>query len=486
MRPMHVALGALVYLATAALPATAQERNPLLVAAEPGRFVIPLCQLEIRGKARDGQRELRKGIEESEAEKRAEALGKAEDILTAAVAGNDARNPSAWYHLARTYLALGDVAGADSAFAKVVQMVPDCEVDINQYRQAAWTTLATAGLELRQRGKSREAMKEFRDATRIYRGLPHVFENMGVLFANADMHDSAAIYFGKALDVSEHDERLVENRNSSALNRALMLRRLGRHEEAVQLLDRYLIWNPSDVDARRSKANSLRELGREAEAEAVERELVAQLAAMDLDSLPMADLIALGVTYYDNDDFAQAATVFEHAMERSPWSRDAVYNLAHTLAMVVAAASDSAEAAQVDDAKRRLTEVGRRLLAFEPLNEDSYRLPAQGYRDRDQDSLVLMAERLMALPVDIQVTQFALHSSGALWTAIATGRTAANPAGEPLPSAPLTLIFEFVDDSGQVVHSEELDLPALELGTTQELRVEAEGSTIASWRYRRK
>lgn len=470
------------------IPAAAQDRNALLVATEEGRFRIPLCELRVSGKAKDGQDELRKGIEDSKAEKRAEALAKAEEILTKAVSGGDAADAAAWYHLGRTYLAVGDVAGADSAFTKAEQMAPDCSVDIGDYRQTAWVTLANAGLEARQRGDDQEALRQFRDATRIYRGRPEVFENLGIVFANAGMNDSAAFYFGQAVEVSLSDSAFVENRNSSALNQAVMYRRLGRHAEAVEVLDQYLGWNPSDVDAKRSKANSLHQLGRVDEAKALERELVAALAAMDLDSLPVADVMALGVSYYNDSDFANAASIFEHALERRPWSRDVVYNLAHTLAMAVSTASDTADSdsAAVNDTKQRLTEVGRRLQEIEPLNEDSYRLPAQGYRDRNQDSLVLMAEQLMALPVDIQVTQFSLYPTGASWTGVATGRAATNPAGEALPAAPVTLVFEFVDGAGAVVHTEELALPALEEGAVQQLRVEGGNGPIESWRYRRK
>jgi hypothetical protein len=69
---------------------------------------------------------------------------------------------------------------------------------------------------------------------------------------------------------------------------------------------------------------------------------------------------------------------------------------------------------------------------------------------------------------------------------VATGREAVNPAGDPIPASPLSLVVEFLDGSGQVIGSEELSLPALEPGTDHELRVRAEGPNIESWRYRRK
>jgi len=486
MTRMQVVSGALVLLAVTTLPASAQQRNPLLVAPEPGRLRIPLCQLRVTGPAEAGQRELKKGIEDSDAAKRSEALAKAEAILVGGVAGRDSTNPAAWYYLGRTYLALGDVAGADSAFTRVEQTVPDCELDTGQYRQDAWRTLANAGIEARQAGQDEEALRQFRDANRIYRGLPHVYENLGVMFANADMNDSAAFYFGKALEVSEGDSMLVDNRNSSAMNRALILQRLERHDEAAALLGDYLTWNPDDLDAKRTRATSLRALGRDEEANALERELADQFAAMNLDSLALDDLLAVGVTYFNNDDYPSAATIFERAVERSPTNRDAVFNLAFALAMATNAEFDSGATAELEDIRRRLTEAANLLRDIEPLNENTYRFAARGYRDRAPDSVALVAAQLMALPVKVEVIQLGLRRSGAVWTATATGRAAVNDRGNPIPASPVNVVVEFVDEGGAVVDSEELSIPALAEGQVHELRAEAQGEHISSWRYRRK
>jgi len=485
MTRISAVTGALLLLAAALHPAAAQQRNPLLVASEPGRLRIPLCQLRVSGKAEDAQRDLRKGIEERDAAKRAEALAKAEATLVEG-AGRDADNPAVWYYLGRTYLAQGDVAGADSAFTRVEQMVPDCELDISQYRQDAWRTLANAGIEARQQGQAEEAMRQFRDASTLYGGLPHVFENMGVIFANAGMDDSAAIYFGKAMEVAEGDTALADNRNSAAMNRALMLQRLGKHEEAAELLATYQTWNPADVDAKRMRATSLRALGRDEEANALERELAEQFAAMNLDSLALDDLLAVGVTYFNNDEYLNAAAIFERAVKRSPANRDAIFNLAFALAMASDSDPDSGAGASIEETRLRLTAASKQLLAIEPLNEDTYRFAARGYRDRSQDSLALAAAQLMALPVNVEVTQLGIRRAGATWTGTATGRAATNAGGAPIAPTPLTLVVEFVDEGGRVVDSAEVNIPALEAGKAIELRAEAEGANIASWRYRRK
>lgn len=463
-----VALG----VATMVSEVAAQNRNPRLVAAEPGKLMIPLCQLRPAGKVNDGRKQLQIGIEDKDAAKRAEALAKAEQILVQDIQGGS-ESPAAWYYLARTYLARGDVAGADSAFKKVEGMVPDCELDIKQYRQNAWAELANAGIQLQQAGQADSALALFREATTIFGGLPHVFENMGVMFANAGMNDSAAIYFEKALTVSEPDTSLVENRNSAATNLAIMYQRLGKHQEAIVLLRRLLEWKPSDTDARRSIAFSFRELGQADSAEAVEEGLVKEFATMNLDSLSAADLMAVGVSQFNSKQYAEAARVFEKIVATNPWNRDAVYNLTNAYLAL--------------ENHEKMVETGRRLIEIEPMYEDAYRLVGQGYRGlQRQDSLIVVVGKLVALPVNIQVSLFAIKSDGARWVGTATGRAATDPGGKALPPTALTIVVEFLDKDGKVVATEEESIPALETGKTHELQVEVSGEGITAWRYRRK
>jgi tetratricopeptide (TPR) repeat protein len=472
MMRMRITVGVAGLLLLLASPLAAQRRNLRLVASEPGRYTIALCPLRYSGKVSDAQKHLKTGIEDKDAGKRAEALDKGLQAAFDAISGGESGNPAAWYVLGRIYLAQGDVAGADSAFTRAETLQPDCEIDINQYRQNAWADIANAGLEKQRAGESDSALALFRDASTIFRGLPHVFENMGVMFANASQTDSAAAYFRKALEVAEPDTTLTENRNSAALNLSLMLQRLGRHQEAVQMLRQYLAWNPSETDARRSIAYSFRELGLTDSADAIEQELVGEFSRMNLDSLSFTDLMAVGVSQFNADQFEQAAGVFERLLARNGWSRDAVYNLANAYL----ALKDW----------NRLLPAGRKLLQIEPLNEDAHRLLGQAYRGLDQqDSLVAIATRLVMLPVNVEVTGFALSSQAARWTAVATGRAAMDAAGKPIPPAPVAVTVEFLDEAGQVVATREIAIPALAADASQELQTEVRAEGIASWRYRR-
>jgi hypothetical protein len=119
------------------------------------------------------------------------------------------------------------------------------------------------------------------------------------------------------------------------------------------------------------------------------------------------------------------------------------------------------------------------------MSEDNLRLLAQGQRSLGQtDSVIKTATRLIALPFGVEATLFQIKQSGAKFTADATGRDPTDAQGKPLKTAPLTLVFEFVDTNGAVLDSKEVAIPALAPGQKQAIEVEAKGAGIVGWRYR--
>ena len=187
----------LAFTAVAAGNAAAQQRADRLVADSASKFQIAFCNLKTAGKVGDGQKALKTGLEDKDAAKRAAALDQAVKILTTEVtSGGQGASGGAWYYLGRAYLAQGDVSGADSALAKAEKLQPDCEIDISSYRQNAWAILANAGIEKLRGGDSDSALVLFRQANTLFQKLPHVYENVGVIFANRARTTARRIYFG--------------------------------------------------------------------------------------------------------------------------------------------------------------------------------------------------------------------------------------------------------------------------------------------------
>jgi hypothetical protein len=121
------------------------------------------------------------------------------------------------------------------------------------------------------------------------------------------------------------------------------------------------------------------------------------------------------------------------------------------------------------------------------MNENTLKLVGEGYKQVKQvDDAVKVAEKVLALPVDVQVTDFGATASSATLTATATGRQAQTSAGKPIKPAPVVLVVEFLDAKGTVVASQDVQVPALEAGKSQELKATAQGGGIAAWRYKQK
>lgn len=449
--------------------------NLRLAQGQQAKYVAALCPIKaINSKVEKGIQSLRKSYEaKTPAEKSAMLADARLNLMTAITQEAQANNAAAWYYLARVALLRGDPVEADSGFTKAEELVPSCEIDITQYRQNNWAMLANAGIEFQKKGEIDSALALFRDASTLFRALPHVYSNMGVVFANANKEDSAAVYFGKALAIAERDTSLVEDRNTAALNLAIMYSRLGKHTDAITALRRYLAWKPDDSDARKVLAASFRSAGMPDSADAVETAMVEAFSKTNLDSLDTGDLMSVGVAAFNAKRYPDAETAFAKAVQRNRWSRDALYNLANTYFAM--------------KNNEKLIEYATRLLEMEPMNEDALRLLAQGQRGLNREEEVIKtATRLVVLPFTVEITGFQTHPAKAVLSGEAIGREPQDAAGKPLKTAPMTLVVEFVDLSGTVIDTEEITVPALKKGERHPVKLEGTGAAITGWRYRPK
>ena len=110
----------------------------------------------------------------------------------------------------------------------------------------------------------------------------------------------------------------------------MTLQRMEKHPEAIVVLTKYLTWDPTDTDARKSLSWSYRQSGQAAKADSIDQAMVAEFSSMNYDSLSTGDLMAVGVSMFNAKKFQEAADIFEKLRTKNPWSRDAVYNLANT------------------------------------------------------------------------------------------------------------------------------------------------------------
>lgn len=451
----------------------AQGRIERVAHALPMRYVAPTCDiktghflvssaatyLKSAGDAKD--RVVRAGLNE-----------KGVDVATKAIRENDqGDNGAAWYYLGRNSLDLGDVVGADSAFARASTMLPECSDDIQNWRRLAWSSLATPATEFADKGQADSAMALFHLATVIAPDVPMAYYNLGVMFADAGQTDSAIAAFAKAQETASLDlSKFTNDRNSATFNLAALYQRAGQHEKAVTELEKFIGWQPDDQDAKRALVGSLRALGRNDEAASIEKDLVATAEATG--TVNTNDLMSVGVTAFNAKKYEEAADAFAKVVAADPENNDALYNLANSWF------------ALQDGPK--LLPVARKLVARAPLSSDNQRLLAQGFNlQQMQDSVLVIIAQMSAMPTNVEVASFQVRGNHAVLTGTAVGKKAERDGAE-LPAAAVTLVVEFLDHDGAVVASQDVEIPALIEAQSFDWKAEATADGISSWRYRTK
>ena len=407
---------------------------------------------------------------------------RARHSLTEAITQNGQDvNPGAWYWLGRIYLYEGDLAGADSALTKAGSLAePACAKEMNLIRITTANALLRPGLDLMAAGQSDSAVKVLNLALSLYGDTPSPFayRALGVYYYNSKkMLDSAAHYFGKAVEAAGPDTAFNEVRLTSQFNMAVALQNNSQDAAAVAAYSRYLEWKPNDLDAMKGLAAALRSSGHADSAQIIEKKLLAMpgggAAAGEGGEVSTVDIFNLGVNAFQDSNYAEAAKAFKQVLEREPNNLDAEKNLAFSYVQM----KDGAQ----------LLPIAKRMYEREPLNETTVRLLANAYgMTGNSDEQVSLAEKLVQMPVAVTVQTFTPKATGASLAGEATGRAATNIAGKALAPRPVTVSFEFLDGAGTVVATKEVTLPGLATGKTEPISLDVEGEGIAAFRYHQK
>ena len=475
---------AFLILAAGAVPAAAQQRvlSDRVAKSMPTAYRAPECGLKSNHfKVSSGASYLKTGIENDVPENQKRALENGERVLLEAMQQNgQEKNPAAWYYLGRIYLQRGDLYGADSAMARAERLAPDCAKEISAYRQNAWVALIRGGNSFEEQKNPDSALVLYRQAGMIFTKSPIPYYQAANVFNTQGQTDSAAAYFGKAVAVSANatDTTEVNIRDRSAFNQGALLLNAKKFPEAAAAFEQYLKWVPGDNEAKRGLAGAYRGMGDAAKAQALEQQIVAAGGAAGGGAgggagTGSADIMNIGVNFYNEKKYAEAAGAFEKVIQAEPYNHDGLFNLTNTYL------------ALKDGPK--LLATAQRLAELEPMNERALKLVGEGFKQTKKvNEAVSTAEKVLALPVDVQVSEFSAKADAASLTGTATGREAMSAAGKPMPPAPVTLVVEFLNTSGGVVASQDVAVPALKAGESQAVKASGQGAGIVSWRYKQK
>ena len=481
-------------------------------AAQAGNiWVPPSCELKPgHGSVNKAISSLKNATQSRLEDQRQQELGKASQLLAEALtAGGQQQNPAAWYYLGRYYYLLKDLEGADSAFTKAEMLGPPaCKDDISFWRRQLWVPVLNTGIQAWQAGNTDSAIATFRRANIIYRTEPHGFLYLGSLYSNANEIDSAITYFKLAVRAAT-DTQFVGERKDALFSLARVYHYAKKWDDAAATYRDYLTVAPRDVEATAGLAAVYSAAGKRQDALALYAQILEHA-----DSASDQDLVAAGVEIYngaprapdtsalgaqcrtearrdrtltarriaarcdsvtakalsDHDtltavDYRMAARAFEAALGRNPYSRDALYNLANAYLIL----GDTVV----------ILPLTQRLYALDPLHRESLRLLAWSWRFRgNSDSTLHYLTVGEGLPVDITVTTFAPQEQTASVGGLLTNfQDKANP--------PFALVFEFLNEKGEVIASQPFDVPAIEPQGNQSFQLRASGTGIVAWRYKK-
>lgn len=419
------------------------------------------------------------------------------------------QNAAVWYYYARYYEVIHDMDGADSAFKKAAQYEPDCTADANKHLRRFWVKFVNVGTEQMRANNLDSAKAAFLRANHFYALEPPTFYYLGNIYATSHP-DSAIHYYEEALrlatdTLNRGNKDYQDIRDNGAFNIARMFHRQKQWDSAVTWYAYYRKIKPDDPQAMSGEAAALAASGHAERASSL-YDSVLTIA----DSLPVLDVFSTGVALYQSGRLKVAAEAFQKGLARSPYYRDALYNLSNTYVAMAdridsvadaksdsinnaagktAAARKHADAAvakvrtQADSETNRIgvemEPFARRLVDADPCNRLANRLLTAAFRYQNkQDSALAVLTRFKKLGFDVRVTAFDASPGGghSLKGAIS------NLADSGTVNVP-ALVFEFVTDSGAVVDSGTVAGQTIPAQTAKGFELSTTADGVAAWRY---
>jgi tetratricopeptide (TPR) repeat protein len=381
--------------------------------------------------------------DEQRIERYNEALGHAQAGIEAAPG-----NPQSYLQAGEALLGLDRLEEAMEMFDRAEEIYPRYIAETIGYREQAWIDEYNVGVEHLQAGDVEAAIGQFERANVAYQNRPEAFLNLGATYAQVGRYEDSAEAFGQVIEVVEGPwlDRVDEETRASWLemaepartNRAQLLIRLERYEEAAEMYAMLIETDPENLDYLTAYASALVASGQGESASDLFDEL------LNREGLEAADYFTIGVGLYQVEEFEGAAEAFRRTYAVVPNHRDAAFNLAQTLYLI--------------EAWEELDPVSEKLLEIDELNELAYRFRANALLQLGREEQA-MEVYTTGEDLPIVMDELALQPSG---SDIVLGGQLSNfgaPAGTEV-----RLVFTFYDDTG------------MEIGTDDAtVRFEAEG-----------
>ena len=381
------------------------------------------------------------------------------------------------------------LAAADSAFDAVERASPGCAAETNDYRRPAWAPLVNAAAELINSDQLDSAEKLIRRADIIYQGSPHTSYFSAIMAQKRNDLPAAIAANKKTMDMitaeqAAKDEGTGQIRNQVMYNYAVLLaaqadmqsgdQQKATAKDAAAAYKMFIDTYPNDEQRTSAQAGMGRMLAVLGDTAAVATVFSEMLA--DPSKYTDSQLLEGGTNAFNARRYDDAAKLFEAVLQRNPYYRDALFNLANTY--------------WSKNDWNQMLPVAQRLSQVDPHNEDAWQLLAIAYKGRGDvakaaknlkleramyDTAVKHVERKNALTSRVAFTQFS-HDGP---RHVLRGTVENNSA----KAATYTVRFEFLDKEGKAVAAKEVTVGPVEPKKNAPFMVEVSQAGIVAFRY---
>ena len=413
--------------------------------------------------------------------------------LNAAMNGilQNPNNPLAYLLAGRAQIGLGRYLSPDSMIAASLaadslltmaeEMYSPYQEEIMVHRENAWINLFNESLEVMD-ADTDVGIRMLETSEVVFpRMRPEALHNLGVTFGNAGRFDEAIDAYGALLDVVRSRIEEVDSATAASwrmreqnatFNRANILTRAERYEEAATTYAEYLESAPGDVQALSGLAGALASGGQVDTAQVIYNSL------LDATGLGVRQYVDIGVGLYRSAQtvdtavvdpkpiYGEAARAFRYAADISPRNRDAVYNMGQSLA-------------EAEDWEA-LVPISDRLLELDPYNPQTYLLRAlalNGVGEQEEAIEVYTQADSLGFKIEYPSPALAPRTGGGGVASLLLTNNSLDPG------TPVEIRVHFSGDDGTDLGSVDIRVEAPEQGVTVTADADLSSSETVSGFY---
>ncbi|HEX6939605.1 MAG TPA: tetratricopeptide repeat protein [Longimicrobiales bacterium] len=453
---------------------------------------------------REAEQNIALAMLRSSAEEKQQLYQKALESARMAIQ-EDSTNPQGWFVAGQAYANLGDFENADASWDKAEALYPDFRSEIATERENAWVRAYNEGVGALQQDDLDAAIAFMEKADAIYQGRPEARLQLGVFYARKNDFDKAISAYRGALEILratpsfEMDSAMqadwAANEELAVSNLAQLLSSSGRDAEAEALFREILAEDSTNIRALVSLAEVLTRQGKNAEADQIYADLIGR------DDLSYAHYLTIGVGMFEAEQYEQSANAFRKAVQANPYSRDAYYNLAQALFMqadTLEEEHEKARGAAATELGAKLTEIykelaasGEKVLELDPFNRNIIAYMARAYQALSELTSDNAAKQEYRAKIQAALQRHEEAAFEVMDISIIPGETEVTMNGRVMnlklqEGAPIRLRVHMRDTAGTVIGSQEVTISAPAANDVADFRVTVPVTgELAGWSYER-